>query len=405
MSTRTVRLGIAGAGFMGLRTYVDAIRGAKHVLSENGVKVVLGSHYVRDRAKHAEVKDRGGAEVVTDNLTEAIDASDIFYNCLPNEAHEAPTIQAIEAGKHVGCEKPLGRDLGAAERICAAAAKAQNIRTLCMYCYTGADAVQLGRRNVEQGLILGSNSWLQGNGDFLQDWGISNRSNWRFDQQIAGPGGILDDLLQHTLSVLFGWLGAGKQLVAVKADLAYANGDGERLTFVDGTDGSARSRAVDAATATLKFECGSTFSLQTSRMARGQKARCKVALYGYHGAQEWDLHDGHRLSYCAKSSTDGLVKTAAEFQGWNSIHCSSGEHGNWASVPGLTRGYDSYFANLIAAHVLSVVQDTPTPTMKACGTVFSPFIPDFNFALKMQKITAAMLESGYKGGVWESLAV
>lgn len=52
MSTRTVRLGIAGAGFMGLRTYVDAIRGAKHVLSENGVKVVLGSHYVRDRAKH-----------------------------------------------------------------------------------------------------------------------------------------------------------------------------------------------------------------------------------------------------------------------------------------------------------------------------------------------------------------
>lgn len=66
--------------------------------------------------------------------------------------------------------------------------------------------MQLGRRNVEQGLILGSNSWLQGNGDFLQDWGISNRSNWYFDQQIAGPGGILDDLLQHTLSVLSGGL-------------------------------------------------------------------------------------------------------------------------------------------------------------------------------------------------------
>jgi predicted dehydrogenase len=120
--TDKIRWGILSTANIGRRAVTPAIRA-----SENGVLMAVAS---RDANKATEYAGQFGiprsyasyGELLADPEVDAI------YNPLPNSLHREWTIRALEAGKHVLCEKPLSLD--AAECVEMFEAAKQNDRIL-----------------------------------------------------------------------------------------------------------------------------------------------------------------------------------------------------------------------------------------------------------------------------------
>jgi predicted dehydrogenase len=78
---------------------------------------------------------------------------DAIYNPLPNDLHVPWTIRAIESGKHVLCEKPIGMDAADALRLIDAQEQHPGIRVMEAFMYRFHPQWQAVRRLVEDGAI------------------------------------------------------------------------------------------------------------------------------------------------------------------------------------------------------------------------------------------------------------
>ena len=122
----------------------------------------------RDEEAVGEAARRYGYEYATTDWRELVadDRIGLFDNGGPNSLHAEPTIAAAEAGKHVICEKPLGRDADESYDIWRRVA-ATGVKHLCAFNYRFVPAVRLAREMIEAG-ELGEIRHFRGR--YLQDW-------------------------------------------------------------------------------------------------------------------------------------------------------------------------------------------------------------------------------------------
>jgi predicted dehydrogenase len=134
------RIGVIGLGFMG-RMHIGAyakLPGARLVaIADQDAKRAAGdfSGGWGNIAGSAESLDMTGISGTTDLVSLIRHADvDVVDICVPTPSHEALAIAALEAGKHVLCEKPLALDSISAERIANAAARAKGLfmPAMCM---------------------------------------------------------------------------------------------------------------------------------------------------------------------------------------------------------------------------------------------------------------------------------
>ncbi len=78
---------------------------------------------------------------------------DAVYNPLPNHLHVPLSIQALEAGKHVLCEKPIAMDTAEAKTLLAAAKKYPHLKVMEAFMYRHHPQWQTAKRLVEAGKI------------------------------------------------------------------------------------------------------------------------------------------------------------------------------------------------------------------------------------------------------------
>src|SRR3954451_5403294 len=107
--------------------------------------------------------------------------------CSPGDTHAEIAIAALEAGKHVLCEKPLANTVDEARAMVVAAEKAatQGVRSMVGYSYRRVPAVALARRLVEQGRI-GEIRHVRA--QYMQDWIVDPEFPlvWRLQRSAAG---------------------------------------------------------------------------------------------------------------------------------------------------------------------------------------------------------------------------
>lgn len=192
MSTTTpqkIRWGILGYARIAREQVMPAIQ-----RSDNSVLAALGS---RDAAKLADGKRRFPELTTVHANYEAVIADptvDAIYIPLPNALHREWTLRAIEAGKHVLCEKPMGLTAEeTAEMIAAARRHGVKLMEAFMYRYTHRTQAMI---EVVQSGVLGEIKYVASNFRFL----LANPSSIKLRPELGG--GALYDVGCYPVNVI-----------------------------------------------------------------------------------------------------------------------------------------------------------------------------------------------------------
>src|SRR4051794_10579765 len=189
----TIGVGLIGYAFMGA-AHSQAWRTAPHFFDlplHPELTVLAG----RDATRVAAAADRlGWAATETDwHRVVQRDDVDLVDVCTPGDTHAEIAIAALEAGKHVLCEKPLANSVAEAEAMAEAAARAaaRGVRSMVGFTYRRVPAIGLARRLVAEGR-LGRIRHVRT--QYLQDWIADPTApmSWRLEKDKAGSGALGD---------------------------------------------------------------------------------------------------------------------------------------------------------------------------------------------------------------------
>ena len=145
-----IGVGMLGYAFMG-KAHSSAFMNARRT-SPGRRRSCRGSSSIAGRNEEAvaDAAERYGYERWTTDWRDLVADPSIglFDNGGPNSLHAEPTIAAAEAGKHVLCEKPLGRTADEAYEIWSRVA-ATGVKHLCGFNYRFVPAIRLARELIE----------------------------------------------------------------------------------------------------------------------------------------------------------------------------------------------------------------------------------------------------------------
>ncbi len=375
-----LRVAMIGTAFMG-RAHSHAWRTAPRFFDLGltpRMSLIAGADAARTEAAAASL----GWDAWTTDWRDAIERDDVDLVdiCTPGTLHEEIAIAALDAGKHVLCEKPLANDVAAAERMTAAAerAAASGVFAMCGFSYRRTPALALARDLVAEG-ALGEIRHVRA--QYLQDWLSDPRApmSWRLDRDLAGSGS-LGDIGAHSIDTVQ-WL-LGDRIADVSARLRTFVTErpqpAQRADLGGRADAEAPLRRVtvdDAAVFTAQLEGGALGVFEATRFATGRRNANRVELNGELGSIAFDFERMNELEYF--DARDGRA-----VQGFRRIQVSDAIHpytGNWWPV-GHGLGYDHLFVNQVA----DLVRDL------AAGIAPQP---DFASALDVQRVLAAVAES------------
>lgn len=203
---KPIRTAIFGTGFMG-RVHLEGVRRVAGV----EVAAVVGR---REEAARRLGEAFGVPTITTDYRQVLRDPSiDAVHVCTTNADHFPMAKDALEAGKHVLCEKPLTTSVAQAKQLSSLAVK-QGLRNCVCHNLRYYPMVQQLRALREAG-ELGEVLVVQGT--YSQDWLLYDTDwNWRVDAKASGPSRCMADIGSH-------WFDLAEHLTGLRVTLLSAD--------------------------------------------------------------------------------------------------------------------------------------------------------------------------------------
>ncbi|QEG41080.1 Gfo/Idh/MocA family protein [Roseimaritima ulvae] len=275
---------IAGTGFMGW-VHAEALR-------RIGVRIAgaLGSSAAKS-ASFAEPYGAVGYESYDQLLQDP--QVDVVHITTPNDTHFAMARDAILAGKHVLCEKPLAMTAEETAQLVALAAEHPQLHTGVNYNIRFYPLCCEARQRIDTGAL---GRVFHVTGSYVQDWLLHQTDyNWRVRADRGGALRAVADIGTHWMDLLQ-WI-TGQPIQSVCADLQTAyttrhRPSGEVQSFAS-VDAEAATEAVtvdtdDAANILLRFADGSRGSVSVSQVTAGRKNCLRYEIAGASGAMAWN---------------------------------------------------------------------------------------------------------------------
>ena len=255
----------------------------------------------------------------------------------PNHLHVELARAAAEAGKHIFCEKPVGRNPEETAEIEAAARQA-GVLSFVGFNYRWAPLVVHTRKLIAEGKLGEINHYR---GRFLSMYGSNPRSRltWRFDRDLAGFGAVID-LMSHVVEMAHSLIGPVKRVVAnhdtfIKQRPLPTPGVGTHFSLGDADDPAGEVTNEDYVGALVEFANGAQGTFEVSRAIFGPKCEMAFELNGAKGAAGWNFERLNELDLYLPGEDglhDGYIKLIAGDQ--------YPYHGNFNPGDGSGIGYE-----------------------------------------------------------------
>jgi predicted dehydrogenase len=373
-----LKTALFGTGFVG-RVHLEAIRRLGFVQL-----YAIGEPQIE---KANQLADEFGAEKAEADFHDILKdpAVDAVHVCTPNHLHFPIAKEALLAGKHVVCEKPLATSVAQAEELVALAAS-KGLRNCTSHNLRYYPMVQQIRRMIEDGDL---GDILIAQGTYSQDWLLYDTDwNWRLDSKLNGPSRCMADIGSHWCDMVEHV--TGQRISSVCADLTTfyktrKQPKGPIETFAGKTLRPEDTIETpidteDMGAVVFRMNGGARGVFTASQVSAGCKNRLSVEIFGTKSGVMWNQERPDELWIGNRNSPNqimikdpSLMKPAAK---------------SYADLPGgHSEGYDDTFKQVFRRFYQSIVDPKMTPEY-----------PQFADGLRQLKILEAELESSEKHG-------
>ncbi|WP_298876690.1 Gfo/Idh/MocA family oxidoreductase [uncultured Microbacterium sp.] len=384
-----LRVAMIGYGFMGAAHSVGWRQAPRMFDLPRAVEMTVVVGRNADAVASAAEK-WGWAESATD-WREVIERSDIDIVDIvtPGDSHAEIAIAALEAGKHVLCEKPLANTVAEAEAMAEAAerARARGIRSMVGFTYRRVPAVTLLRDMIAEGAV---GTVQQVRAAYRQDWLVDPGMPlaWRLQKEHAGSG-ALGDIGAHIIDMTQFVTGLAVERVTgtletiVKQRPLQAAGSG--LSGSAG-EGVGDVTVDDAAIFTGRLANGALASFEATRFATGRKNALTIEVSGDRGALAFDLEDLNSVRFYDRTAPEGR-------QGFTQVLVTEPQHpyvSAWWPA-GHMLGYEHGFSHQVVDLVTAIDAGTDPH-------------PSFDEGLSVQRVLDAVERSSENDSAWTGVA-
>ncbi|MEZ4618266.1 MAG: Gfo/Idh/MocA family oxidoreductase [Caldilineaceae bacterium] len=365
-----VGVGMLGYAFMG-KAHSNAMLKIPHMMyPPPAIPKLVGIAGRNEEAVKEAAKRFGYANYYTD-WRKMLENDDIqlFDNGGPNDAHAEPSILAAQAGKHVLCEKPLGRTAEESKEMWDAVAKT-GVKHMVAFNYRFVPAVRQIRKIVESG-ALGQIYHFRA--QYLQEWIMPHYNLpmiWRLQKEQAGSG-ALGDLGAHIIDL-------GRYLVGeISSVSAMTKTFIKERPWGNGTMGTVD--VDDAFVAAVEFENGAIGTLEATRYAGGRKNGNRFEINGEKGSISFNLERMNEMEVF------WVGEEPKETQGFKNVLVSEPFHPWWENwwPQGHMIGWEHTFVHEITHLLDCIVNDKPV----------APIGADFEDGYRCAVVCDAILDS------------
>jgi predicted dehydrogenase len=341
-------------------------------------------------AARAAADRLGWSSVETDwRALVARDDVDLVDVCTPGDTHAEIAIAALEAGKHVLCEKPLANTVEEAEEMTrvAEAAAARGVRSMVGFNYRRVPALTLAQRIVASGR-LGELRHVRA--QYLQDWIVDPEFPlvWRLRREVAGSGALGDigahivDAAQFVTGRTITGVSAVTETFVKRRPLLSSTSGGLAASGGSPQEGTGEVTVDDAAIFTARLSGGLLGVFEATRFATGSKNTIRLEVNGSRGSLAFDFEAMNELLvHDAKADPD--------VSGWTRIQVTEPDHPYMAAwwPPGHVIGYEHTFTH----EVVDLLNDIAAGHDPA---------PSFADGLQVQRVLAAVEASAAADSRW-----
>lgn len=370
---KDLNVAMIGYGFMG-KAHSQAWRNVSRFfeIEQNiNLKTICG----RNESELKKVQVREGWQDFETDWRKIIDDPnvDVIDICTSGDSHAEIAIAALNANKHVLCEKPLANTVAQAAAMTQAAEKSKG-KSMVGFNYRLVPAISFAKELVQAGKV-GRIFHIRAR--YLQDWIVDPKFElvWRLQKDLAGSG-ALGDIAAHIVDMT--QFVTGQKLTGVSAlthtfitERPLVNSTQMGDVTVD-----------DAAIFFGKTDHLAIASYEATRFAAGSRNDFGFEIYGDKGSLKFNFEQMSYLQFCDNTE-------AKETTGFKNILVTEPNHPymkNWWP-PGHHIGYGETFTHQIYDFVTAIKNDT-APT------------PSFADGWQVQKVLAAVESSAQNNSVW-----